>query len=262
MLIAFLALLALINGTLGWLGRSIGFGLGHVLPLPGAERWHEWNWSLTAVLSYAFAPLAWLMGIEGKDCLLAGRLLGERMVANEFVAYVHLGEWLKAGSEVALSNRSVVILTYALCGFANFGSIGIQIGGIGAIAPGRRTDLARLGLRAMLGGTLASCMTACVVGILADDAMTAGRASNDQSASSKYHIGPIDESLWFEAEGVGQQVGQPHLANAVALVGIDQQDGQVVRELGEDLAAGAAGGQGARRGDGNRFDFPLAVGYG
>ena len=93
-------------------------------------------------------------------------LLGKKMVANEFVSYVQLSQWMQPGSGVELSQRSVVILTYALCGFANFSSIGIQIGGIGGIAPERRGDLARLGFRAMLGGTLACFMTACVAGIL------------------------------------------------------------------------------------------------
>ena len=106
------------------------------------------------------------MGIEAKDCLLAGELLGKKMVANEFVSYVQLSQWIQPGSGVELSQRSVIILTYALCGFANFSSIGIQIGGIGGIAPERRRDLARLGFRAMLGGSLACFMTACVAGIL------------------------------------------------------------------------------------------------
>jgi CNT family concentrative nucleoside transporter len=88
------------------------------------------------------------------------------MVANEFIAYQKLGEWLKPDSPVQLSERSVVILTYALCGFSNFGAIGIQLGGIGGLAPDRRADLARLGLRAMLGGTIACCMTACIAGVL------------------------------------------------------------------------------------------------
>ena len=162
MLIAFLALLAMLDATVGAIGRTAGYLLGYA-------DWSDWNWSLTAGLGYAFAPLAWLMGIEAKDCLPAGRLLGERMVANEFVAYVHLGEWLAPDSEVHLSRRTEVILTYALCGFANFSSIGIQLGGIGGIAPERRTDLAKLGVRAMLGGTLAAFMTACVAGVIIDE---------------------------------------------------------------------------------------------
>ena len=156
MLIAALGLIALLDGVIGLLGR----GVGHVL---GTEAL---PWSLSAALGYFFAPFAWLMGIEAGDCLRAGELLGKKMATNEFVSYVQLSQWMQPGSGVELSQRSVVILTYALCGFANFSSIGIQIGGIGGIAPERRGELARLGFRAMLGGTLACFMTACVAGIL------------------------------------------------------------------------------------------------
>ena len=156
MLIAALGLIALVDGALGLLGQVVGYIIG----MEGME------WSLSAALGYLFAPFAWLMGIEAKDCLLAGELLGKKMVANEFVSYVQLSQWIQPDSGVELSQRSVVILTYALCGFANFSSIGIQIGGIGGIAPERRRDLARLGFRAMLGGSLACFMTACVAGIL------------------------------------------------------------------------------------------------
>jgi CNT family concentrative nucleoside transporter len=149
MLIAFLALIAMCDGLLGWTGS-----------------WFDQEWSLTAMLSVAFAPFAWIMGIPWDDCMLSGQLLGEKMVANEFVAYLHLGEWIKPDSAVQLSDRTVTILTYALCGFANFSSIGIQIGGIGGMAPTRQRDLAQLGLRAMLGGALANFMTACVAGML------------------------------------------------------------------------------------------------
>lgn len=156
MIIVALALIALLDGAVGLLGRVVGYVVG----VEGLE------WSLSAALGYLFAPFAWLMGIEAKDCLAAGELLGKKMVANEFVSYIQLSQWLQPGSGVELSPRSVVILTYALCGFANFSSIGIQIGGIGSIAPTRRGELARLGFRAMLGGTLACFMTACVAGIL------------------------------------------------------------------------------------------------
>ena len=149
MLIAFLALIAMCNALIGWAGGLF-----------------QQDWSLEAGLGYAFAPLAWIIGIETADCRHAGELLGIKMVANELVAYQQFSEWLKPTSDVHLSQRSTYILTYALCGFANFGSIGIQLGGIGGIAPDRRSDLARLGLRAMLGGTLACCMTACVAGVL------------------------------------------------------------------------------------------------
>jgi CNT family concentrative nucleoside transporter len=149
MLIAFLALIAMVDGMLGWVGDKLG-----------------WQWSLSAALSYLFAPIALLMGVEPADCFKVGELLGVRMVTNELVSYEMMAEWMRAGSGVELSPRSEVILTYALCGFANFSSIGIQIGGIGGIAPNRRTELSRLGLRAMLGGTLACFMTACVAGVL------------------------------------------------------------------------------------------------
>jgi CNT family concentrative nucleoside transporter len=155
MLIAFIALITMIDGILGWAGPRIGHWFGY-----------EWHWSLEAMFGYLFAPFAWLMGIENRDCLPAGELLGIRLAGNEFIAYERLGEMLKPESAVHLSDRTKVILTYALCGFANFGSIGIQIGGIGGIAPERRHDLARLGMRAMFGGLLACYMTACVAGIL------------------------------------------------------------------------------------------------
>ena len=158
MMIAFLALIAMIDAILLW----IGDGLGQFL---GAEM-NEMKWSLGKLLGYLFWPVAWAMGIESGDCFRAGQLLGLRMAANEFVAYQSLTEWLRPDSGVELQDRTVLILTYALCGFANFGSIGIQLGGIGGIAPERRSDLARLGLRAMIGGTLAACMTACVAGML------------------------------------------------------------------------------------------------
>lgn len=156
MLIAALGLIALLDGVLGLLGR----GASYLLGMEGLE------WSLSAALGYLFAPFAYLMGIEAGDCLAAGELLGKKMVANEFVSYLQLSQWIQPGSGVELSPRSVAILTYALCGFANFSSIGIQLGGIGAIAPARRSELARLGFRAMLGGSLACFMTACVAGIL------------------------------------------------------------------------------------------------
>ena len=111
------------------------------------------------------------MGIRWEDCPRAGELLGLKTVANEFVAYMRLGEWappLEGGgfSEEVVNNRTRVILTYALCGFANLSSIGIQLGGIGGIAPERRSELAKLGFRAMIGGTLAAFMTACIAGML------------------------------------------------------------------------------------------------
>jgi CNT family concentrative nucleoside transporter len=145
MLIAFLALVAMING---------GLALGH--------SYFPWlPSSVQQILGVLFAPVAWLLGIAWHDCATVGRLLGTRMVLNEFVAFIELGQ-MKA----VMDGRSFVIATFALCGFANLSSIAIQIGGIGVLAPSRKSDLARLGLKAMLVGTLANFMTACIAGIL------------------------------------------------------------------------------------------------
>ena len=145
MLIAFIALVALLNGLFAWVH-------GQVAWFPA---------SMDIVLGWIFAPIAWAMGVASKDALTVGNLLGTRMVLNEFVAYSLLGP-LKG----TIDPKSFTICTFALCGFANFSSIGIQIGGIGALAPNRRHDLARLGLRAMFAGTLANFMTATIAGFL------------------------------------------------------------------------------------------------
>ena len=144
MLISFLALVALLNAGLGLVGQAFGFEL-----------------SLQLILGWIFAPIAWALGVPWRDAATIGNLLGTRMVLNEFVAYSQLGP-LKG----MLDPKSFTIATFALCGFANFSSIGIQIGGIGALAPERRHDLARLGLRAMLAGTFANFLTATIAGML------------------------------------------------------------------------------------------------
>lgn len=147
MLIAFIALVALVNGI-------FGFVHGHAVWFPV---------SLDQLLGWIFSPIAWAMGVSWKDSLTVGNLLGTRMVLNEFVAFAKLGE---PGVGSSLDPRSFVIVTYALCGFANFSSIAIQIGGIGSLAPSRRGDLARLGMRAMIAGTLANFLTATIAGML------------------------------------------------------------------------------------------------
>ncbi len=147
MLIAFIALVALINLVI----RHVGTGLG----FPGL--------SIEYFLSFLFRPIAWVMGVPWSESGLIGQLLGEKVTINEFYAYIHMGEFMKAGQ---LSPRSINIATYALCGFANFSSIAIQIGGIGAMAPDRRKDFAELGFRSFVAGNLASFMTACIAGIL------------------------------------------------------------------------------------------------
>ena len=150
MLISFLALIALLNGILG--GIHNWFLKEHFPYFPS---------SLDAILGFFFSPVAWLIGIPWKDARIVGDLLGTRMVINEVVAYAQLG-----GQKAMLDARSFTIATFALCGFANLSSIGIQIGGIGALAPNRRNELARLGLRAMFAGTMANLMSASIVSIL------------------------------------------------------------------------------------------------
>ncbi len=146
MLISFLALVALLDQLLGWI--HVHAGLHWV---PG---------SLGQILGYAGAPVAWLIGVPWHDAPAIGNLLGTRMALNEVVAYIGLG-----AEKATLLPRSFTIATFALCGFANLGSIGIQIGGIGALAPERRNDLARLGVRAMLAGTMANLISASIAGI-------------------------------------------------------------------------------------------------
>ncbi len=159
MLIVFLALIAVINSLVGWIGYQFGYFSGS-----GDEI--AYVWSLEAVLGLLFTPFAWLIGIPWEDCGRAGELMGLKMATNEFVAYGRLSEWAAPGSTVEIADRTRVLLLYALCGFANFSSIGIQLGGIGGMAPERRGDLARLGLRAMLGGTLVAFINACVANIV------------------------------------------------------------------------------------------------
>ncbi|MEM7783060.1 MAG: nucleoside transporter C-terminal domain-containing protein [Planctomycetota bacterium] len=169
MLIAFLALLAMLNAMVIGLGELVQWGLNLFRSIP-----LDIQWSLNGLFAVLFFPLAWIMGIETGDCTIAGELLGKKMVVNEFVAYLDMSAVqirsedyvVQAVDPPSISQRTQTILTYALCGFSNFGAIGIQIGGIGPLAPSRRSDLAQLGLRAMFGGMLAACMTACLAGFL------------------------------------------------------------------------------------------------
>jgi len=146
MLISFLALVALLDGLLGWT-----HGLAYMHWVPG---------SLGQILGFFFAPVAWLIGVPWHDCGAIGNLLGTRMALNEVIAYIGLGT-----QKAMLSPRSFTIATFALCGFANLGSIGMQIGGIGALVPERRNELARLGVRAMLAGTMANLISASIAGM-------------------------------------------------------------------------------------------------
>ncbi|MDG2128695.1 MAG: nucleoside transporter C-terminal domain-containing protein [Fuerstiella sp.] len=159
MLIAFMGLIALADFLLSsstlWVMNEL-FGMQ-------AEQ----GLTLSLICGYLFSPLAWLMGIEWKDCFNAGELLGWKMFANELIAYDRMRTMMPTGSDPGMiSERTAIIMTYALAGFSSFASIGIQVGGIGGLCPERRSDLAAVGLRAMLGGTLACCMTASVAGIV------------------------------------------------------------------------------------------------
>lgn len=147
MLIGFLALIALINYILGHIGGIAGYP----------------ELSLNTILGGAFAGLAWCMGVPGNETMTAGALMGTKLVANEFVAYLQLKDIMAAGT---LSPKTIAIVSFALCGFANFGSVGIQIGGISALEPSRRADLAKLAFRALIAGTLASYLSATLAGML------------------------------------------------------------------------------------------------
>lgn len=172
MLIAFTALVALVNAVCGWIGSP------HTLTIAGTEiftypGFNDWiagvtdgafkSFSLEFILGLIYAPVAWLIGVDGGHLLQSGQLLGTRTVLNEFVAYMQLGQ-MKADGTLT-DPRTIIILTYAMCGFANIVSIGIQIGGIGTLAPTQRPNLAALGVKAVIGGTIACYLSACIAGI-------------------------------------------------------------------------------------------------
>ncbi len=144
MLLSFIALIALFNGLLSWVGGIFNYS----------------ELSLELITGYLFSPIAFIMGVPWSDAQVVGSLLGKKLILNEFVAYLDLKNQM-----TNLSERSVIISTYALCGFANFSSIAIQVGGIGVLAPERRKDLAMLGIKSLIAGTLACLMTACIAGI-------------------------------------------------------------------------------------------------
>jgi CNT family concentrative nucleoside transporter len=157
MLLAFIALIALINGPIQWLGTH-GWGGDPASSLNGwlsGTFGHPVELSLQTIFGWVLAPIAWLIGVPWQDATLVGSFIGEKIVIVDMSS--HLGE---------MTQQSQLIATYALCGFANFSSIAIQIGGIGGLAPSRRPDLARFGLRAVLGGSLATFMTATIAGVL------------------------------------------------------------------------------------------------
>ena len=156
MLLAFIALIALVDAPLKWFGE-----------VTGIASWLGQPTSLATLLGYLLTPIAWVIGTPWEDATVVGSLIGQKVVINEFIAYTQLASILNGQvPNVALSPQGALIATYALCGFANFSSIAIQIGGIGGLAPERRSDLARFGLRAVLGGTIATLMTATIAGVL------------------------------------------------------------------------------------------------
>lgn len=156
MLLAFIALIALLNWPLTWMGE-----------VTGLAQWLGRPTDMATLLGYLLAPIAWVIGVPWQDATTVGGLIGQKIVLNEFVAYLQLADIVNGNVEgVVLSEKGKLIATYALCGFANFSSIAIQIGGIGGLAPERRQDLAKFGLRAVLGGTLATLMTATIAGVL------------------------------------------------------------------------------------------------
>ena len=161
MLLVFTAIMAMLNYMFkNWIGGPTG--LNNIIIEATGGKFD--GLTLQYLLGYMFAPVAWLIGVRGEDVVLIGQLLGEKTVLNEFIAFTSLADFKTAG---ALSNpRSVIIATYALCGFANFASIGIQIGGIGALSPGRKTLLSQLGVKALIGGTAASLLNGAIAGML------------------------------------------------------------------------------------------------
>lgn len=161
MLLVFVAVIAMLNGILGWVGDITNLNVWMAANTPYEA------FSLEAILGYIFAPLMWLIGVAVEDMALMGQLLGIKLAASEFVGYIQLAELKNIASETHLTfNKSVIMATYMLCGFANFASIGIQIGGIGSLAPGQRKTLSEFGMKALLGGTIASLMSATIAGMI------------------------------------------------------------------------------------------------
>ncbi|TCI90186.1 NupC/NupG family nucleoside CNT transporter [Tenacibaculum sp. M341] len=161
MLLVFVAFIAMINGILGWVGDVTSLNDWMATNTPYQK------FSLEAILGYIFAPLMWLIGVAKEDIALMGQLLGIKLAASEFVGYIQLAELKNVANATHLTyNKSIIMATYMLCGFANFASIGIQIGGIGSLAPGQRKTLSEFGIKALIGGTIASLMSATIAGMI------------------------------------------------------------------------------------------------
>ncbi|WP_250629742.1 NupC/NupG family nucleoside CNT transporter [Aureibaculum algae] len=161
MLLVFVAFIAMINGVFGWLGEitSLNNWMAINTPYP--------KFSLEAVLGTIFAPLMWLIGVAKEDMMLMGQLLGIKLAASEFVGYIQLADLKNIANATHLNyQKSIIMATYMLCGFANFASIGIQIGGIGSLAPGQRKTLSEFGMKALIGGSIASLISATIAGMI------------------------------------------------------------------------------------------------
>ena len=161
MLLVFVAFIAMINGILGWLGdiTSLNDWMAANTPYP--------KFTLESILGTVFAPLMWLIGVAKNDVMMMGQLLGIKLAASEFVGYIQLAELKDVSNVIHLNNsKSIIMATYMLCGFANFASIGIQIGGIGSLAPGQRKTLSEFGMKALIGGSLASLLSATIAGMI------------------------------------------------------------------------------------------------
>jgi len=167
MLIVFIAMIAMLNYFLGWVGNLVFIGSDAEVGL--VDSWIQQisggtfeHLSLEALLGFLFAPLAWAIGVSGGDTLEVGQLLGIKTATNEFIAYTQMGELMQNDR---LSQKTIFVTTFALCGFANFGSVGIQLAGIGGLAPEQRPVLVTLGIKALIGGTIASLLTASIAGM-------------------------------------------------------------------------------------------------
>jgi CNT family concentrative nucleoside transporter len=155
------AFIAMLNGILGWFGEVTTINDWV------AENSDYKSLSLEAILGTVFAPLMWLIGVAKEDMFLMGQLLGIKLAASEFVGYIQLAELKNVTSGLHLTyEKSIIMATYMLCGFANFASIGIQIGGIGSLAPGQRKTLSKFGMKALIGGTIASLISATIAGMI------------------------------------------------------------------------------------------------
>lgn len=161
MLLVFVAFIAMINGILGWIGEisSLNEWMAKNTPYP--------KFTLESILGTVFAPLMWLIGVAKNDMMMMGQLLGIKLAASEFIGYIQLAELKDVSNQLHLNNsKSVIMATYMLCGFANFASIGIQIGGIGSLAPGQRKTLSEFGMKALIGGSIASLLSATIAGMI------------------------------------------------------------------------------------------------